>query len=276
MSASATQITAIYQTLYGRSPTQAELNSAAAVEQNFGGGALIDSVVQSAETQQYVVPVWLIITFATGKQPIAQQISNWVNYLQSRVSELTGNGMLPTPAFVQARTEMANACGDSDLFQSRYGVFGSAAITPLVAGKIIANTQNDGTPLSSSQEHAANVWGNSELTVAQVFAQFATNDVSRAANGSKIHLYLNDVTTDAAATHASAEFGRLVRVFRDDAGGEDAIYIVAQEDIEDATRAIKSHVGGAARTIEAIGRASPGLLRAVGLARGEFMLTSPS
>lgn len=60
----------------------------------------------------------------------------------------------------------------------------------------------DGAALNAQQQAAANVWGATGLTVAQVFAQFATNDASLAANDAKIQVCLTNLAHSDGAAHA--------------------------------------------------------------------------
>ena len=202
MALSANQITAVYQALYGRNPTQAELNTAAAIDQNFGDQAVVNSLVQSAETKQFDDPVYLIIKSATGAEPTPAQLSAWVNFLEVTTASLVLSGQTSAAAFVTAETQMTNAFSQNPFFVNLYGP-GTATVTVAVATKIISNTQAGGGALNAQQQAAAQVWGTTGLTTAQVFAQFSTNDASIAANQTAIDAYLTKVADDAAGIAAN-------------------------------------------------------------------------
>lgn len=180
---------------------EAEQVSVGQVDAQIEDQATINSITETAEADRFAAPVWLIITFATGKQPTALQLTNWVNYLDSRVAELKGNGVLAADAFIQAKAEMTNAFAGSMAFESNYGVPGSTIITPGVAARIISTTQTGGDALNAQQQDAAAVWGTTGLTVSQVFEQFATNDLSFAANDAKIQAWLTNVSNSDEAAH---------------------------------------------------------------------------
>lgn len=69
------------------------------------------------------------------------------------------------------------------------------------------------------------------------------------------------------------QYGRIVRITYT-VGGPYATYIVAEESAAKATAMMRTQVGADAN-VECIGRASKELLRAIGLAVGEFKKADP-
>jgi hypothetical protein len=198
MALSAAQITNVYQALYGRNPTTAELIAVGQVDAQFGDQAAINSVINTQETTQFDNAVFLIIKGATGVAPTAAQLKAWANFLETTTALLVSQGVNPVAAFVQAETQMTNAFSNNPLFQGLYGVSGTAVIQNNAAGQTFVNaviTNTQGHPASAAQLAA---WASGQYTAAQIFAQFATNDAAVTANQAAIAAFLLNAADTAA------------------------------------------------------------------------------
>jgi hypothetical protein len=74
------------------------------------------------------------------------------------------------------------------------------------------------------------------------------------------------------------QFGRLIKVVTPTVAGaepREQVYVVAEQDSAVAITIIRQRIAGAADHVEAVGRASEQLLRALGLAPGQFTRADP-
>jgi hypothetical protein len=182
----ASQVNSIYQAVLARSASQAEITNALTTDAASGDGAVVASVVNSAEAQQDVYPVARIVLLATNSLPTATQLSGWTQFLES-----AGTGVVNV---LHAETVMANAFVDSTFFHNTYG--NMAANAPVTAAFMSTLIQN-ATGIAATQNQI-NTWVGTGLTVAQVFSQFATGDQYAAATLSKVQSYLTAAADNAA------------------------------------------------------------------------------
>jgi hypothetical protein len=172
-SGTVTEIDDIYQAVLQRAPTTAEVAAWLAAEPSVGDAALIASLVNSQEAQQDIDSVIQIIKLGTDLLPTAAQMSGWVSY------ENTG-GPLDT---------IAAAFASSTMFQEIIGngapVDPNSVVTPAIMQTIIANAL-----ATSATPNQVQAWVNTELSVSQVFVDFALGDQYTASSSTSNQQYL--------------------------------------------------------------------------------------
>jgi hypothetical protein len=190
------QIDAMYQAVLKHLPTSGEMNAALAEFSTFGLSGVVATVVDSPEAQQNVYSVVQIIDLATGSLPSSAQLSGWVPFVESA-------GLLESQSqTIPLLDQMAEAFVASTMFGNTYNggtaVNPNAPITASIASAIIQAA----TGIAATQEQI-DAWVATDLSIDQVFVDFALGDQYSAFLQSNVQQYLTTPAIQAASDLAS-------------------------------------------------------------------------